>query len=277
MKNLLIFFFVCASLLKVFAQNARDDKGKKQGHWVVKGKDKPSLGYASDKIIEEGNYVHGRKSGVWIKYHKDGHTAKLKGEYVDNRPMGQYSRYFSNGKLKEKGTFGNETYSNELIRYHKNGNIAFIAKFDDKGNETGVIKHFYPNGNLQAQFQLKNGEVDGVVSQYYENGTLKSSYNISNGKITETLQKPANKKTDNYSEPEHSDLPPKVENPITKGVTFFPEGYNKVYNENDEIWLDGNFRNGNLWDGKVFSYGEDGLLRNVKIFKEGKFHSYSQF
>jgi antitoxin component YwqK of YwqJK toxin-antitoxin module len=50
-----------------------------------------------------------------------------------------------------------------------------------------------------------------------------------------------------------------------------------VYNENDEIWLDGNFRNGNLWDGKVFSYGEDGLLRKVKIFKEGKFHSYSQF
>lgn len=277
MRNLLIFFLVCAPFVSLFAQNARDEKGKKHGHWIVKGKDKPSLGYASDKIIEEGNYIHGRKSGVWIKYHKDGKTVKLKGEYSDNRPMGQYSRYYSNGKIKEKGAFGNEYYSNELIRYHKNGKIAFTATFDGKGNASGVVKHFYANGNLQAEYQLKNGVAEGVVSQYHENGTLKSSYSISQGKITETIQKPTGKKEKNHSEPTHSDLPPNVENPITKGVTFFPEGYNKVYNENDEIWLDGNFRNGCLWDGKVFSYGEDGLLRKVKIFKEGKFHSYSQF
>jgi antitoxin component YwqK of YwqJK toxin-antitoxin module len=67
-----------------------------------------------------------------------------------------------------------------------------------------------------------------------------------------------------------------VTNPITKGVTFFSEGYNKVYNENDEIWLDGNFKAGQLYDGKVYIYNDDGILKKIKIYKEGKFHSLGQ-
>jgi antitoxin component YwqK of YwqJK toxin-antitoxin module len=63
---------------------------------------------------------------------------------------------------------------------------------------------------------------------------------------------------------------------ITKGVKWNPEGYNKVFNEDDEIWQDGIFQSGKLWDGKVYVYDQDGILLKVKIFKNGLYHSDGQ-
>ena len=56
----------------IWSQNLKDENGKKHGKWVVRGKDRPKSGYPSHAIIEEGTYSHGRKTGVWIKYNKDG-------------------------------------------------------------------------------------------------------------------------------------------------------------------------------------------------------------
>ncbi|MEY3844547.1 MAG: hypothetical protein RL293_969, partial [Bacteroidota bacterium] len=53
-------------------------------------------------------------------------------------------------------------------------------------------------------------------------------------------------------------------------------GYNKVYNDNDEIWMEGEFKNGQLWDGKVYDYDTDGILQKVRIFKAGRYHSDGQ-
>ena len=99
---------------------------------------------------------------------------------------------------------------------------------------------------------------------------------MSKGKISQTVKANNPKKDDDFSQSDQNETPPFVKNPITKGVTFFPEGYNKVYNVNDEIWLDGNFKEGQLYDGKVYVYSSNGLLKKIKIFKEGKFHSIGQ-
>ena len=275
------FFLFLVACFAVFtpdvnAQNLRDEDGKKHGKWVVKGADRPKSGYASTAIIEEGTYHHGRKTGVWIKYNKDGKTVKLKGNYVNNRPNGKYTRYFSNGKVKEKGSFGDNTYSGELIRYHENGKVAYQATFDDSGKETGNVMHYFSNGQLEASYGLKKGKVEGVYMQYNEDGSVRLSCKFSGGKVTETFKKQAVKQPEAHTETESNEPPPVVTNPITKGVTFFSEGYNKVYNENDEIWLDGNFKSGQLYDGKVYVYNADGILKKIKIYKEGKFHSLGQ-
>ena len=75
MNARVLFFFTalyCMCSHVLLAQNLKDEEGKKHGKWVVKGKDRPKSGYASNAIIEEGTYHHGRKTGVWIKYNKDG-------------------------------------------------------------------------------------------------------------------------------------------------------------------------------------------------------------
>lgn len=279
MKTLLsqlFLLFILIGSTAGYAQNLKDENGKKHGKWVVKGKDRPKSGYGSDVIIEEGTYEHGRKIGVWIKYNKDGKTIKLKGNYVNNRPKGNYTRYFTNGKIKETGTFGDEAHSGSLTRYHSNGKIAYQASFDADGKETGTVKHFFENGNLEAEYGLKKGKVDGIYTQYNEDGSVKLSMKFSAGKVAETIKSQPKKSKNSHTEPDSNEPPPVVTNPITKGVTFFPEGYNKVYNANDEIWLDGNFKAGQLYDGKVYIYNSDGILKKIKIYKEGKFHSLGQ-
>ena len=34
--------------------------------------------------------------------------------------------------------------------------------------------------------------------------------------------------------------------------------------------MDGEFKNGKLWDGKLYNYDEDNLLKNIRIYKNGK-------
>jgi antitoxin component YwqK of YwqJK toxin-antitoxin module len=41
--------------------------------------------------------------------------------------------------------------------------------------------------------------------------------------------------------------------------------------------MDGTFRNGSLWDGKVYEYDADGIIMKVKVYKNGKYHSDGQF
>lgn len=265
-------FFCCLAL----GQNAKDKDGKKQGIWIFRGKDKPGSGYPNDAVVEKGSYSHGRKTGVWLKFHKDGKTVKLKGNYQNNRPSGNYTRYYSNGTIKESGTFSEEKQQGLLTKYHKNGKISYQANFSEAGEEEGTVKHFYENGMVQAEYTLLSGKLNGVYKQYSEDGTVKLSYRITDGKVTETLQVLTAHKVKDFSTTDSDEPPPIVKNPITKGVTFFPEGYNKVYNENDEIWLDGNFKDGQLYDGKVYVYSSNGLLKRIKIFKEGKFHSIGQ-
>jgi hypothetical protein len=38
----------------------------------------------------------------------------------------------------------------------------------------------------------------------------------------------------------------------------------------------GEFKNGQLYDGKVYDYDQDGILQKVRIYKLGKYHSDGQ-
>ena len=69
---------------------------------------------------------------------------------------------------------------------------------------------------------------------------------------------------------------PKISKPLVKNGKFQPNGYNKVYNSDGEIWQDGDFKEGKLFNGKVYVYDRDGILLKVKVFKNGVYHSDGQ-
>ena len=264
----LFLFLFLGNCTSVFTQNQRDEQGKKDGKWIYLNKSK------HNSKIEEGQYLHGRKEGVWIKYHADGKSIKLKGTYKNNRPQGSYSRYYSNGVIREQGVFENNKYQGELTRYHKNGQLAYRGQFNVTGEEMGVIKYYYPNGQLEIEYTKINGKLADKLTSYYPNGSIKQQLNIVGGKIE--ILKIIDKPTAAINPVFEDEFPPKITNPITKGVRFIPFGYNKIYNDNDEIWQDGDFKEGRLFDGKVYVYDKNGILKKVKVFKGGKFHSYSQ-
>lgn len=58
--------------------------------------------------------------------------------------------------------------------------------------------------------------------------------------------------------------------------TKVEDGYHKLYNQNKQVWMDGEFKNGKLYNGKLYIYDENGLLEKIEIYKKGKYHSDAQ-
>jgi len=277
-KALLLFVVLCFFFHENFAQNKLDASGRKSGKWVFKGKDHPSSKYAENSKVEEGNFINGRKEGIWLRYHKDGKTPKLKGNYRNNRPEGFYIRYYRNAKKMEEATFIQNKYKGTCTRYFSNGKVAYRGNYNNSGEESGKIQYFHKNGKLQLEYSAKNGRPFGTIKHYYRNGSLKYEVRLDDSGAKESvvnyapsIEKPVEVVRDK------SLRPPRIVSPNTRGVQFEEFGYNKVYNKNDEIWMDGTFRNGSLWDGKVYEYDADGIIMKVKVYKKGKYHSDGQF
>jgi len=276
-KSTLIFCFIFAcSFLR--AQNKKDVHGKRTGKWVYTGADKPSSGISKTGKVEEGVYVYGRKEGIWTKYHKDGKTPKLKGNYTDNRPEGSYIRYYANGHIMEQGSIGKNGYKGSLVRYFENGVPSYKAVYNNEGQETGKVQYFHENGKIALEYSAKNGVLFGKVNRYNAKGNLVESFDVSDSGAISNRKNFANAPQPRtpVASPESMIYPPKITNPRMKGLKFITNGYNKVYNDNDEIWMEGEFKNGQLWDGKVYDYDTDGILQKVRIFKAGRYHSDGQ-
>ncbi len=277
-----LFVFVQANA-SVFDQeddvNKVDNKGRKQGRWIYFGKDRPSAGYPDEGKIEEGPYRDDRKEGLWTKYHRDGITPKLKGEYHNNVPSGKYTKIYPNGNVREVGTFKTGKYSDSLRRYHEDGSLEYESFYNENGFEQGTVKYFYPNGQLEFEYVSQDGIPTGKAVRYYENGDEKEIlYYDESGKVEKSeLKEMINPSIDVEDPGLSKERAPKISSePQTKGLKFEANGYNKIYNENDEIWQDGEFVDGRLWDGKVYEYDSDGILLKVRVFKKGVYHSDGQ-
>lgn len=259
--------------------NQKDAEGKKQGKWIIFGKDRPEEGFPKEGKIEEGPYKDDRKEGVWIKYFNDGVTPKLKGMYVNNRPKGSYVKYHQNGKVKEVGVFERNQYQDSLKRFHENGVLEYEAKYNENGKEQGKVKYYYPNGQVEFEYSSSNGVPNGKAVRYYENGDVKEEIEYgADGSVSKSVQKePVNPMIKVKDPGLNNNLKaPAVEKPIVKNGKFQPNGYNKVYNTQDEIWQDGDFKDGRLYNGKVYKYDRDGILLKVEIYKNGVYHSDGQ-
>lgn len=258
--------------------NQKDANGKKQGKWIYYGKDRPEEGYPMEGKIEEGPFKDDRKEGIWIKYHNDGVTPKLKGTYVNHRANGPFIKYHPNGKIKEEGTFGKNQYQDSLKRYHENGQLEYEANYNENGKEQGKVKYFYPNGQVEFVYTSQNGVATGKATRYYENGDVKEEITFgSDGSVVSSVAKePVNPMVKVKDPGASKEKAPEIAKPIVKGGKFQPNGYNKVYNAQDEIWQDGDFKDGRLYNGKVYVYDKDGILLKVKVYKNGVYHSDGQ-
>ena len=287
-KQFGLLFFILSSFFTVQASpitdqdgkvNVTDEKGRKQGRWVFLGKDRPDSGVPATGKVEEGKYVDDRKEGIWIKYHTDGITPALKGNYENNRPKGQYTRYWSNGQVKEKGVFEKNIYRDSLIRYYENGQTSYQGYYNELGKEDGKIKYYYPNGQVEYEYDSKNGVISGKAIRYYENGDVKeiSTYDATGNQLNTVAKEPVNPMVKVKDPSASKEKAPVIAGtPKTQGVKWAPNGYNKVYNNDGEIWQDGEFKNGALVNGKVYVYDSDGILLKVKVYKNGVYHSDGQ-
>lgn len=249
------------------------DANGKQGWWIIKGKDvADQTEYSAEAIIEEGNYKNDRKVGEWTTYHPNGNPKTI-GVYVDNRPNGKYRKFDLDGNEVESGTMINKKQVGTFETKYGNGQTKWSKTFDENGLEQGTSTMYYDTGVKQYEYTKTNGVLTGQAIRYWEDGSIREIKTYDNeGNVVSTevvnAEPPVVTKVE-----EGSGGPDGSRGKILDGKTFNPSGYNKVYNEDKDLWLDGLFKNGKLWDGKLYKYDSDGILLKIEIWKNGAYHS----
>ena len=84
------------------------------------------------------------KTGKWKEQSGD---VLSEGEYRNGRQVGEWTSYYSNGKLAFKGTFKAGYPDGEHCFYYRNGRLREIQSYSG-GIRNGVWKKFLDTGEL---------------------------------------------------------------------------------------------------------------------------------
>jgi hypothetical protein len=150
--------------------NRYDSLRNPHGFWIILNKDrKPkAAGYTDAQIVEQGNYDHGKKSGVWTTFYPEG-SKKDELTLVNGKPNGPAISYYSNGKTKEKRNWNGPKTRGELIIYDEKGNVTYKGMFNENGKPVN-IEH-YTDGVKSSENKRINDSTE-VVTEFDKSGKI---------------------------------------------------------------------------------------------------------
>ncbi len=129
--------------------------------------------YKDGSISDQINYKNGKESGTYEKYRKDGSLIERGVIQLDKNEK-TYERFWSNGNLRTRGTLKLDGVFTKGIgsfeTYFSDGSIEVSGQYDEEGNDTGVWKGYYENGNLRMVSEWK-GEME-YVEYFNEDGSI---------------------------------------------------------------------------------------------------------
>ena len=108
-------------------------------------------------------------TGQIIKKYKDGQVKSIE-NFKNGKLNGEFKEFFENGSLFQVGTFKNGEMKNIRV-FYENGNLKFEQNLKDR---KGRYKGYYPNGQLEEEGEIFQGEKIGVWRYYNEEGKLSS-------------------------------------------------------------------------------------------------------
>jgi len=243
--------------------------GRKTGYWIITGDISNQKGYGATDKVEEGRYVNSRKTGKWIKYWPNG-AVRSSINYRYGRSFGAYTTYFQNGKIEEKGSVHGGLITGSYELYWPNGQLRQSKKFNSSGKTEGKVEYFYANGKKELSFNTLNGEENGQATWFYENGEKKKEIVFNKGVSTSTKEFKATKPIVKYKDPS-IERGPKMIGSLNRAQNQLVNNYGKTYDSNKNLLMDGEFKNGYLYNGRYYVYDEYGLLEKIKVFKNGVF------
>jgi antitoxin component YwqK of YwqJK toxin-antitoxin module len=158
--------------------------------------------FHSGVLATEGRYSHGVKTGTWKYYFLSG---KLKSteEYTNGELNGTEADYYESGQIETKTVYQNGAKTGPFDRYDPDGTLLYeilnknnipvsYTYLDKNGSklppvpivaQAAKIKTFFPNGNVAAEMEYKDGLLTGSVRLYHTNGKLRKSYALQNGNL----------------------------------------------------------------------------------------------
>lgn len=174
------------------------------------------LYYDTGKIKRESQYYNGKEHGIVKIYNEDGKIEKeaeykngfethlIRGMKRIEYPEGGYlDTEYKNGR--QNGIFKS---------YDKQGRITMDGILDD--GFSGIVKEYYDNGNIKAEYERKHNKMDGYFKMYHENGTIFQECSYKDGK--------ANGKIKEYYDDGSISVDGIIKNNKGKGTKYYKNG-----------------------------------------------------
>ena len=106
-------------------------------------------------------------TGQIIKKYKDGQVKSIE-NFKNGKLNGEFKEFFENGSLFQIGTFKNGDMKNIKV-FYENGNLKFEQNLKDR---KGKYRGYYPNGKLEVEGEVFQGDEIGLWKYYNEEGNL---------------------------------------------------------------------------------------------------------
>lgn len=274
MRFLIFLLIISCSTSNCYSQSdtinqKNPDNGRKTGYWIITGNMSKLKGYDADAKVEEGIYKNSRKNGLWKRFWQNG---SLKSEIIYNngRSTGAYTTYFNNGQVEEKGTMENGLLVGDYKLFWPNGESRQVKTFNELGATEGRVQFFYENGNTELDFTTVNGKETGTSTWYFENGDKKREVVFNEeGAVSESVEFEMKNTAYVDPDPDPVEKGPKIQGEFNSANSSLVDNYGKTYDDDKNILMDGEFKNGRLYNGRHYIYDEFGLLDHIKEYRDG--------
>jgi antitoxin component YwqK of YwqJK toxin-antitoxin module len=149
----------------------------------------------------------GRKQGHWIK-RAPNKTIIYDGYFKDDKPAGEFKRYYENDTLKSVLNFTSDGKEASAVLYHPNGYLASKGKYVNQMKEgkwkffseiirdyliaeeiylhnvrNGLAVKYYPDSTIAEKINYVNDIRQGEWTRYYPKGHILLKSNYVNGNI----------------------------------------------------------------------------------------------
>jgi len=151
--------------------NFIDSNDKKQGQWIITGKDKKGTCYKPDQKIEEGKYNDNRKIGIWTEYFCNGNIKNIL-TFNNGRPEGPAKTYYESGKINEEGIWRANRWVGKYKIYTEDGKVQEYT-FDDKGKREGVTIYPFENNPVKGNFGCV--KESGIIKETSDDKNIKKN------------------------------------------------------------------------------------------------------
>lgn len=139
--------------------NQVDEEGRKQGFWQKE--------QTNGNVVYEGNFRNDRPVGEFKRYHSNG-LLKARLFYPEDSDTIPAELFDNRGKLMAKGTYVEEKKEGEW-QYFQNGQLVSTEVFQNN-QKHGISKTYYPTGELFEEIHWKNDLQNGVYRAYFKGG-----------------------------------------------------------------------------------------------------------
>lgn len=221
--RIILTLVICATFTLTFAQNA-----------------------------ENKTNSNGKKQGYWKKYDEFG-LLQYEGNFNNGVPVGTFTYYYNNGKVKSITTFIQGTHKVHTVINDNNGNKASEGNFIDQIKDS-VWNYYNDKGTLIKTESYKKGKKHGAWKTYSaQTGILLDECTYDNDQLNGTRR--------TYF----------TDGKISTRTDYINGEMNGVvesYFPNEKIYYRGTYLNG-LQTGSWDYYDESGRQRKTEEYKRG--------